>query len=204
MWYVHKFISLWNTRNNNYHGIVYCILTVFLTVESRAKSATLIQVLATEAALYSLIGLVVRTILVLLALKRVCCARDPKEPNPLYHLQDIISCLVNRSTVSEIPLFVFSLTYVLPIYFLDECLCPFRWQSSIGTVVILLTWLEFIVLSTQFQFIGVYVLMLSKVLATFLKIAVLMCILIAGFSIVFYLSLNDPNIAVSYVNVVYK
>ena len=84
-------------------------------------------------------------------------------------------------------------------YFLDECLCPFRWQSSIGTVVILLTWLEFIVLSTQFQFIGVYVFMLSKVLATFLKIAVLMCILIAGFSVVFYLSLNDPNTAVSYV-----
>ena len=189
----------------NYYGIVYCIIIIFLTVESRAKSATLIVVLATEAVLYSLIGLVVRTILVILALKRVRCARDPiKEPNFLYHLQDIISCLVNRSTVSEIPLFVFSLTYVLPIYFLDECLCPFRWQSSIGAVVILLTWLEFIVLSTQFQFIGVYVLMLSKVLATFLKIAVLMCILISGFSIVFYLSLNDPNIAVSYVNVVYK
>ena len=162
--------------------------------------------LAIEAALYSLIGLVVRTILVLLALKRVCCARDPKEPNPLYHLQDVISCLVNRSTVSEIPLFIFSFTYVLPIYFLqlDECLCPFRWQTSIGTVVILLTWLEFIVLSTQFQFVGVYVLMLSRVLVTFLKITVLMCILIAGFSIVFYLSLNDPNIAVSYVNVVYE
>jgi hypothetical protein len=84
------------------------------------------------------------------------------------------------------------------MYSLDECLCPFGWQSSVGTVVILLAWLEFIVLSTQFQFVGVYVLMLSKVLVTFLKIAVLMCILIAGFSVVFYLSLNDPNIAVSY------
>ena len=175
---------------------MYCI-TEFLTVETRAKSATLMLVLATEAVAYSLIGLVARIILVLLALKRVCSARDPKEPNPLYHLQDIIACLVNRSTVPEIPLFILSLIYVIPIYFLDGCLCPFSWQSSIGTVVILLIWLEFIVLSTQFQFVGVYVLMLSRVLVTFLKIAVLMCILIAGFSVVFYLSLNDPNIAVS-------
>ena len=84
--------------------------------------------------------------------------------------------------------------YVVPIYFLDGCLGPFSWQSSI---VILLTLLEFVVLSIQFQFVGVYVLMLSRVLVTFLKIAVLMCILIAGFSVVFYLSLSDPNIAVT-------
>ena len=175
---------------------MYCI-TDFLTVETRAKSATLMLVLPTEVVAYSLIGLVAKITLVSLALKRVCSARDPKEPNPLYRLQDIIACLVNMSTVPEIPLYILSLIYVVPIYFLDGCLCPFSWQSSIGIVVILLTWLEFVVLSTQFQFVGVYVLMLSRVLVTFLKIAVLMCILIAGFAVVFYLSLNNPNIAVS-------
>ena len=137
--------------------------------------------------------------LVLLALKRVISARDVKETNPLYQLQDFIECVVNRSTVSEFPLFILSLVYVVPVYFLDDCLCPFNWQSAIGTVVILLTWLKFIVLSTQFQFVGVYALMLSRVLVTFLKTAVLMCLLIAGFSLVFYLSVNDHNniIAVS-------
>ena len=173
---------------------MYCI-TNFLTAESRAKHAPLI--LATEAVLYSLIFLVLRVLLVLLALKRVYSVKDSKEPNPFYQFQDIISCLVNRYIVLEIPLVVFSLVYALPVYFLDDCLCPFSWQSSIGTVVILLVWLEFIVLSTQFQFVGVYVLMLSRVLVTFLKIAILMCILIAGFSIIFYLSFNNPTIAVS-------
>ena len=155
------------------------------------------KALATETAVCSLLGLVTRMILVLLALKRVCSARDVKETNPLYQLQDFLACLVNRSTLSEIPLFILSLIYVVPVYFLDDCLCLFSWQSSIGTVVILLIWLKFIVLSTQFQFVGVYALMLSKVLVTFLKTAVLMCLLIAGFSLAFYLSLNDPNIAVS-------
>ena len=180
---------------------MYCIHD-FLTAESRAKRAPLILVLTTEAVVYSLIFLVARVFLVLLALKRVCSMKDSKEPNPFYQFQDIISCLVNRSTVPEIPLFIFSLVYVLPVYFLDNCLCPFGWQSSIGTVVILLVWLEFIVISTQFQFVGVYVLMLSRVLVTFLKITILMCILIAGFSIIFYLSFNEPNIAVSYVQYV--
>ena len=190
MWYVH-------VNQNNYQLGAWILINGFLNAENRSKRTPLILVLATEVVVYSFIFLVLRVLLVLLTLKRVCSSRDPKEPNPLYQFQDIISCVVNRSTASEIPLFIFSLVYALPVYFLDDCLCPSSWQSSIGTVVILLVWLEFIVLSTQFQFVGVYVLMLSRVLVTFLKIAVLMCILIAGFSIVFYLSLNDPNIAVS-------
>ena len=175
---------------------MHFVIDFFLTVEQRTKSAVL-HALATEVVLFSLFGLVARMALVFLALKTFRSTRDKKEPNPVYQLQDLIACLVNWSTVSEIPYFILSLIYVVPVYLLDDCLCPFSWQSAIGATVILLTWLEFIVLSTQFQFVGVYVLMLSKVLVTFLKIAVLMCLLIVGFALVFYLSLNDPNVQVT-------
>ena len=150
-------------------------------------------ILTTEAVVYAVFNLLLRLVIVCLSLKHARLQRDRKETNPLYHLQDIAHCIVNWSTVSEIPLFILSLVYGVSVYPLDLCLCPSRWQLELGAIVILLTWLQLIVLSTQFQFIGVYILMLSRVLVTFLKTSVLLCLLIGGFGLVFYLSLNDPK-----------
>ena len=154
------------------------------------------RVLATETIVYSLFSIAARVVLICLSLKNFWSTKDSKETNPLYQLRELMYCLVNWSTLTEIPLFVLSLVYTFPVFHLDDCLCPFIWQLSIGTVVILLTWLKLIVLSTQFQFVGVYVLMLSRVLVTFLKTSVLLCLLTASFGLVFYLSLNDPYIMV--------
>ena len=151
------------------------------------------RVLATEAVVYSLFYLLLRLVIVCLSLQHACVQRDRKETNPLYHLKDITCCIVNKSTVLEFPLFILSLVYAVSVYPLDHCLCPSRWQLELGAVVILLTWLQLIVLSTQFQFIGVYILMLSRVLVTFLKTSVLLCLLIVIFGLVFFLSLNDPK-----------
>ena len=152
------------------------------------------RILATEAVGYSLFNLMFRVMIVFLSLKHVYSLRDRKETNPLYQLRDVVGCVVNWTTMIVFPLFILSLIYALSVYPLDNCLCPFSWQLEVGAVVILLTWLELIVLSTQFQFIGVYILMLSRVLLTFLKTCVLLCLLIAGFGLVFYLSLNDPKV----------
>ena len=167
------------------------------------KSAFL-KLFATETLGYSLFCLIARMILVFLSLKQVCFMKDSREINPFYHLQDLFNCIVNWSTLTEIPLFILSIIYAVPVYLLDNCLCPFSWQLAIGSVVILLSWLHFIVLSTQFQFVGVHVLMLSRVLATFLKTSVLLCLLISGFGLVFYLSINDPYVVVSWIKYNYS
>ena len=164
-------------------------------IEHQVKSVFM-KILATETIVYSLFCIAARVVIVCLSLKHFWSTKDSKETNPLYQLQELMSCLVNWSTLTEIPLFVLSLVYAFPVFLLDDCLCPLRWQLSIGTTVVLLTWLKLIVLSAQFQFVGVYVLMLSRVLVTFLKTSVLLCMLTAGFGLVFYLSLNDPYIMV--------
>lgn len=171
---------------------IYDILLVGLPTEHGVKSSFM-KMFATETIAYSLFSLAVRMVLVSLSLRHACSSKNRKETNPFSKLQDLMTCLMNWSTVTEFPLFILSMVYAFPVFFLDNCLCPFNWQLSIGSVVILLTWLQLIVLSTQFQFIGVYVLMLSKVLLTFLKTSILLCLLIGGFGLVFYLSLNDPS-----------
>lgn len=154
------------------------------------------KILAAETVGYSLFSITARVVLVCLSLKHFWSTKDSKETNPLYQLRELVDCLVNWSTLTEIPLFVLSLVYSFPVFLLDDCLCPFSWQLSVGTAVVLLSWFKLIILSAQFQFVGVYVLMLSRVLLTFLKTSVLLCLLTALFGLVFYLSLNDPYIMV--------
>ena len=174
---------------------------IFLnTVEHthRIKSNILLKILATETVAYSLLSLVIRVLLLFLSLKHVFSMKDRKETNPLCHLRQLIACIMNWTTVTEVSLFTLSIVYAIPVYWLDNCLCPLNWQLGVGAVVILLTWLEFIIISSHFQFIGVYALMLSRVFVSFLKTSILLCLLISGFGLVFYLSLNDPHVAVGW------
>ena len=140
--------------------------------------------------MYSLFSLVARVVLICLSLIHFSSMKNNRETNLLYKLRDIITCFINLSVLTEIPLFILSLIYAFSVFLFDDCLCPFSWQLSLGTFVILLTWLELVVLSAPFQFFGVYALMLSRFLITFLKTSVLLFVLIAGFSLVFYL--NNP------------
>ena len=160
------------------------------------KSVRVKSILATEAIVYSLFSILARVLLVFLSLKKSFCTRNKNETNPLYHIRDLLKSLVNWSTMTEIPLFILTIIYTVPVFHFDNC--PFTWQLAIGAVIILLSWLQFIVLSTQFQFVGVHVLMLSRVLVTFLKTSVLLCLLISGFGLVFYLLLNNPYVVVSW------
>lgn len=148
--------------------------------------------------LYSISRLVLSLILLYFALKKVVSTNNKRETNPLHYIQSIIRCFVNWSTMTEIPLFILTFIYAIKVYTFDNCLCPVRSQLAIFAVIILLSWFELIILSTQFQFIGVYVLMLSRVLVTFLKTSLLLCLLISGFGLVFYLSQNDPYVVVSW------
>ena len=87
----------------------------------------LLKIIAMEVVVFSLFSLTARVVLVLRSLRYVysTCVKDRKETNPIHHLQHLFDCIVNWSTLTEIPLFILSIIYAVPVYLLDNCLCPF-------------------------------------------------------------------------------
>ena len=58
-----------------------------------------------------------------------------------------------------------------------DCLCPLTWQWQIGVVAVFLGWIDLIVFISKFPFTGIYVLMLVKILYTFLRMLILSVLL---------------------------
>lgn len=89
----------------------------------------------------------------------------------------------------KLPLFILSAVFAstFAAVRLQNSSCPYNWQWQIGVVVTWLTWIGFIMLSTQFGFIGVYTLMFVQVLKTFAKLAVVAFLLMVAFG---FLCLN--------------
>ena len=94
----------------------------------------------------------------------------------------------------EIVLFLSSIIYVW-VYHVD-CLCPLTWQWQIGVVAVFLGWIDLIVFISKFPFTGIYVLMLVKILYTFLRMLILSVLLVLGFGLTFYLAFTQPEILV--------
>ena len=79
---------------------------------------------------------------------------------------------------------------------LHKFFCPYNWQWQIGIVVTWLTWIEFIVLSTQFRFIGVYALMFVKILKRVIGLSLVAFLLIVAFGLTFHFLLYKPEFMV--------
>ena len=94
----------------------------------------------------------------------------------------------------EIVLFLSSIIYVWVFHV--DCLCPLTWQWQIGVVAVFLGWIDLIVFISKFPFTGIYVLMLVKILYTFLRMLILSVLLVLGFGLTFYLAFTQPEILV--------
>lgn len=111
---------------------------------------------------------------------------------------NFIKNLVGFEDVLEVLLFVLTLIYSIKIASVNQC--PSCW---IGPAVIFLSWLEFIILSTQFKLVGVYVLMLVKVLKSFLKAFILLGLMVSTFALALYIPVSGmvkETINVSYID----
>lgn len=94
----------------------------------------------------------------------------------------------------EIPLFCLSIIYAIIIFMANSksfCLSQLEWQ--VGSVVICLLWIELILISRQFKFVGVQAKTFWRVLTTFFEFVPFAMFLLAAFGISFYLLLYQSN-----------
>lgn len=89
----------------------------------------------------------------------------------------------------------FAIQLLLPMNNDLRCTTGCNWQ--IGAIVIWLSWIELILESTHFRFIGVYAIMLKRVLMSLRKLALLALLLIIGFGFAFHLILYHPEYKVN-------
>lgn len=98
----------------------------------------------------------------------------------------------------EVSLFVLTSIFAVIALSYKETYCLAGWQWQIGVFMLWLSWIELIILSTQFQLIGVHALMFTRVLKTFLKFIPLALLLIVAFGLTFHFLLYQPNLMVGY------
>lgn len=104
-----------------------------------------------------------------------------------------------RDPTNWVEVALFSLATVFAFWLVmptsrDLCITHQSWQ--IGVFVMWLSWIEFIFISTQFQIIGVYAIMFTKVFKTLVKLVPLSLMLISGFGLSFHILLYQPQIQV--------
>lgn len=102
----------------------------------------------------------------------------------LFYLTDWINWM-------EVTLFILSIIFVLG--YTVECHCNLDWQWQTGVVAVFLGWIDLIIFISKFPLTGIYVLMLIKILYTFLKMVVLSLLLVIAFGIAFYMVFYDPR-----------
>lgn len=94
----------------------------------------------------------------------------------------------------EIILFACSITFAF--VFLNDCLCPFKWQWQIGALAVFLGWIDLIIFIQKFPLTGIYIVMFVDILYTFCRMIILSILLIAAFGLAFYMCFYDPNVRV--------
>lgn len=113
---------------------------------------------------------------------------------------NFIKNVVEFEDILEVLLFILTLIYSIKLASVNQC--PSCWISQLGSAVIFFSWLEFIILSTQFKLVGVYVLMLVKVLKSFLKAFILLGLMVSTFALALYIPVSGmvkETINVSYI-----
>ncbi len=70
----------------------------------------------------------------------------------------------------------------------------YSWQWQVGTICVTMTWLNLLANIRKFPFLGIYVLMFADVLATFLKLSIIIVLFVVAFSLGFYCLLAEQDI----------
>lgn len=170
------------TLNQTADGRTFCI-------QLTAKAASLTSLVL----VYSILRLALHAMQLCFLLHYAThLTKENREVNPIQKMKYFIKKLsLGLSDLMEITLFLMTAIYTIAVFFHSGRCCWFESQWAIGAFVILFSWIELIILCTQFQFVGVYALMLFKVLKSFLKICILLCLLVTAFGLALYLTV--PN-----------
>ena len=76
------------------------------------------------------------------------------------------------------------------------CPCVFAWQWQVGVVAVFLAWADLTAFTAKLPYVGIYVIMLSQIIKTFMKLLLLTLLLIITFGITFFMLFSDPSVQV--------
>ena len=88
-----------------------------------------------------------------------------------------------------IELLVYLSSIIFVSHFGTNCWCPTNWQWQLGALGVFLAWINLILFLKRVPLLGIYVLMLSAILHTFLKFALIAFLFVVAFCIAFYMIL---------------
>lgn len=93
--------------------------------------------------------------------------------------------------ILEWVLYVTSLLFVIP--FSPDCWSGFRevWQWEVGAIAVFLAWLELVLIIRKLPRFGIYVVMFTHILSTFLQFFIVFILFLVGFALSFYMVLQN-------------
>ncbi len=97
--------------------------------------------------------------------------------------------------LNKILLYGMSIAFV--VSFTGQCQCISPWQWELGVLALLQGWINLVLLAAEFPLTGIYVIMLIRVLYTFLKVSLLALVLVIAFGLSFYMAFHEPGFLVS-------
>ena len=110
---------------------------------------------------------------------------------------DLVNYLIDW--VNWIEVILYAVSIVFAFVFRTSCFCPQKWQWQVGVVAILLGWINFIIICAKFPIIGIYVIMFSKIVVTFLKVIIISILLVITFGLTFYMTFSEARFQVSHI-----
>ena len=66
-----------------------------------------------------------------------------------------------------------------------------RWQWELGSVTVLIVWLNFLLFFRRFPALGIYVVMVTEILKTFARFFIIFFLFVIAFGLSFYLLLQN-------------
>ncbi|XP_071497216.1 transient receptor potential cation channel subfamily A member 1 homolog [Diadema antillarum] len=103
---------------------------------------------------------------------------------------------LNWGNFLEVSLYVLAILLVLPIsheFYKEDVMLREAWQWQCGAVAIFVAWLNFILFTRRFSTLGIYVIMFTYILRTFLKIVILLLLFLVAFALGFYTLLMNQE-----------
>ncbi len=74
-----------------------------------------------------------------------------------------------------------------------RCLCPRTWEWELGVVSLALSWVVLIAWLQAMHWIGIYVTIMTRIIASFARVAIFGLLLVVGFGLTFYLLFYQPS-----------
>jgi hypothetical protein len=99
--------------------------------------------------------------------------------------------------VNWIELTLFTFSVIFAIVFFNDCYCATRWQWEMGTIAVLLGWLNlFLFLRKLLPLTGLYVIMFIDILHTFCHLFLFALLLVIAFGLAFYMAFSNPHLKI--------